>query len=528
MAKGGGHWHWSQRALFVVAVLVGLWLWRLPHAQAYPGPVPTLEPGVLLWGGDAEGGGPYIFPRDDDPEQLQGFEVELVAAVARAMGLQPKLVQAQWDKLPDMLRAGKIDVVVNGIEDTPERAAVLGMSRPYYVYALQLLARKDDSGTTSWQDLTRSRDGRPARIGVLTGSTAETWMRTFCQEECEVVSYDGNTDAMREVETGKLDATLQDTPIVQFYQPRFPALVRIGQPVGKGLYVALFNQDNPALRQAFDRALQELTQNGELKQIYLRYGLWDGLQAQLLPADSTGSVSTSGSAVTTTQLQQASKRLRGLEVWSKYGWMLVQAAGLTIVLTLLAFPLAVALGLGLALLRLYGPQWVAKVVAATVEILRGTPLMLQLYCLFFLLPEWGVNLPAFATGVFGLAVNYAASESELLRAGLQSVPHGQYEAALSVGLSRRQALRHVIIPQAFRTVLPPLVTDLIAMFKDTSVCSAITLIELTKRFQVLSMSTQATVELMALTALLYLAMSYPLARLAGWLETRLAAAPKQP
>jgi polar amino acid transport system substrate-binding protein len=474
-----------------------------------------------LWGGDAEGGGPYIFARDDDPEQLQGFEVELVAAVARELGLQPQLVQTQWDKLPDMLRAGKIDVVVNGIEDTPERAAVLGISQPYFVYALQLLVRKDDAATRSWLDLKRPRQGRPARIGVLTGSMAETWMRTFCQEKCEVASYDGNTDAMREVETGKLDATLQDTPIVQFYAPRFPALVRAGEPVGKGLYVALFRQDNPLLRQAFDRTLHKLIQAGELQHIYQRYGLWDDLQVHLLPAERTAAASDSAPGPQT-QLQQASKRVRGMEVWHKYGWMLVQAAGLTIVLTLLAFPLAVVAGLGLALVRLYGPRWAGKVVVAVVEVLRGTPLMLQLYCLFFLLPEWGVNLPAFATGVLGLAINYAASESELLRAGLQSVPAGQYEAALSVGLSRRQALRHVVIPQAFRTVLPPLVSDFIAMFKDTSVCSAITLIELTKRFQVLSMSTQATVELMALTALLYLAMSYPLARLAAWLEVRMA------
>jgi polar amino acid transport system substrate-binding protein len=402
----------------------------------------------------------------------------------------------------------------------------LGISQPYYVYALQLLARNGEAEIRTWQDLKRPRQGRPARIGVLTGSSAETWMQTFCQQKCEVVSYDGNTDAMREVETGKLDATLQDTPIVQFYAPRFPALVRVGEPVGKGLYVALFSQDNPLLRQAFDRVLHKLIQAGELQHIYQRYGLWDNLQSQLLPAVATTATAEFASTSAQPQLQQASKRLRGLEVWHKYGWLLVQAAGLTIVLTLLAFPLAVVAGLGLALVRLYGPRLAGKVVVAVVEFLRGTPLMLQLYCLFFLLPEWGVNLPAFATGVLGLAINYAASESELLRAGLQSVPAGQYEAALSVGLSRRQALRHVVIPQAFRTVLPPLVSDFIAMFKDTSVCSAITLIELTKRFQVLSMSTQATVELMALTALLYLAMSYPLARLAAWLEVRMAAVPK--
>lgn len=498
-----------------------VWLLLSICSIGWAAPLPLAEPGVLRWGGDTEGGGPYIYASDNDPQQLQGFEYELMQAVAAELGVQAELVQAQWDKLPDMLRAGKVDVVCNGIEDTPERRAVLGISRPYFVYALQLLAKKGDVQSASWEALRQPRQGRKARIGVLTGSAAESWMQAFCADRCEVASYDGNTDAMRETETGKLDATLQDTPIATFYASRFPALVPVGEPVGNGLYVALFRQQDTTLREAFDAALLRLMASGKLAQIYQRYGLWNDLQYQMIPADLAQSA-TQGVAQVDASHASASGRLHGWAVWQKYGTQLLQAAGLTVVLTLLAFPLAVLLGLLLALGRLYGPPPLARVLTALVEFLRGTPLMLQLYCLFFLLPEWGITLPAFATGVLGLAINYAASESELLRAGLQSVPQGQYEAALLVGLSRRQALRFVVLPQAFRTVLPPLVSDFIAMFKDTSVCSAITLIELTKRFQVLSMSTQATVELMALTALLYLAMSYPLARLSRWLEARLA------
>jgi polar amino acid transport system substrate-binding protein len=130
-------------------------------------------------------------------------------------------------------------------------------------------------------------------------------------------------------------------------------------------------------------------------------------------------------------------------------------------------------------------------------------------------------VPAFWTGVLGLAINYSAYESEIYRAGLQAVPGGQLEAGLALGLSRAQALRLVVVPQAARMVVPPVVSDFIACFKDTSVCSVVTLVELTKRFTVLSMSTQATVELMALTALLYLLMSYPLSLVARRLEARL-------
>ena len=147
--------------------------------------------------------------------------------------------------------------------------------------------------------------------------------------------------------------------------------------------------------------------------------------------------------------------------------------------------------------------------------------MLQLYFIFFLLPELGVNIPAFTTAVLGLAINYSAYESEIYRAGIQAIPGGQMEAALSLGMSPTQAIFRVIVPQAVRIVIPPVVNDFIALFKDTSVCSVVTLIELTKRFTVLSMSTQAVVEMMLMTAFLYLVMSYPMSLIARNIEKRL-------
>jgi polar amino acid transport system substrate-binding protein len=194
---------------------------------------------------------------------------------------------------------------------------------------------------------------------------------------------------------------------------------------------------------------------------------------------------------------------------------------MTIVLAVLSFPLAILLGLLVAIGRLYGPSWFRLPLTAYVEFLRGTPVMLQLYFIFFFLPEVGVKIPAFWTGIFGLAINYSAYESEIYRAGLQAIPKGQMEAALSLGMSRALALRRIIVPQAVRIVIPPVVNDFIALFKDTSVCSVVTIVELTKRFSVLSMSTQATVELMGLTALLYLMMSYPMSIVSRRIEMRL-------
>jgi polar amino acid transport system substrate-binding protein len=202
--------------------------------------------------------------------------------------------------------------------------------------------------------------------------------------------------------------------------------------------------------------------------------------------------------------------------------MLLRAAWTTIQLSFLAMPLAILLGLLVAVGRLYGPAWIRIPCEAYVELLRGTPLLLQLFVIYYVLPHLtGVSLPEFWAGVLGLAVNYSAYEAENYRAGLLAIPRGQMEAALALGMSTRTALRRVIIPQAVRIVIPPVTNDFIALFKDTSVCSMIAVVELTGMYRFLFQShPQLMLEFGAMTALLYLAMSYPLSLVARRMETR--------
>ena len=157
----------------------------------------------------------------------------------------------------------------------------------------------------------------------------------------------------------------------------------------------------------------------------------------------------------------------------------------TIILSVTSMPLAILIGLGVAVGRVYGPRPLAIPLAWYVEAVRGTPLLIQLFALFYLLPEWGITLSPWAAGVGGLAINYSAYEAEIYRAGLQAIPAGQMDAALALGMSRGLAIRRIIIPQAIRIVVPPVTSDFIALFKDTSVCSVITLTELTKQYSIL-------------------------------------------
>ena len=518
-----------QRLCLPLTVCVLIFL-ALPCTAAGDALSEMRKAGTMRWGGDQEGGGPYVFPKEENPSQVTGFEVDLANRIGQYLQLRPEFTQGQWDRMPDMLRTGKIDAIINGYEFTRERAEVMDATIPYYIYGLQLMARGDNTRINSWEDLKSGKGASKVRIGVLDGSAAEAYARSFCGDSCEVVAYDGNTDTMREVETSKLGATVEDTPIASFYAPRFKALRRIGAPVQPGYYVIYVRKGEAALLHALNEAIILLERNGDLERIYRKYGIWDAQQQGLADIATKGRFYGYFNAtdsrirmnqVPTEKSVTLGSRKHGWAVVKEYGGILTESAGMTIVLSVLSFPLAIAVGLIIAIGRLYGRGFVRAPLAAYVEFLRGTPLMLQLYFIFFFLPEIGVRIPAFWTAIFGLAINYSAYESEIYRAGLQAIPKGQMEAALSLGMSRVLALRRIIVPQAVRIVIPPVVNDFIALFKDTSVCSVITIVELTKRFSVLSMSTQATVELMGMTALLYLLMSYPMSLIARRVEIRL-------
>jgi polar amino acid transport system substrate-binding protein len=489
--------------------------------------------GTLMWGADQEGGGPFVYPRDDDPTQIQGFEVELAEYLAGKLGVRAEFAQGQWDKLPDLLDLGNIDIVLNGYEWSAARAERYGTSLPYYVYELQLLGRKDDGSLASWGDVGLPPDGRGKRIAVLGGSAAQDYLEQNFSGKVEVVSYDGATDAMRGVELALdgLDANLQDLCVATFYRDEFPALKRVGDPVGRGYYVVLTRQDDRRLLAAINDALVDGLRDGTLRKIYEKYGMWNDTQcARGLESrpdgDFTGDILA---ADTGAPPPQSSASVRGWRVIQSHGPILIDAAKMTVLLSIASMPLAILIGLACALARLYGPWLLAAPARLYVEIVRGTPLALQLYFIFFLIPEVldalfpaaDLSISPVWAAIIGLAVNYSAYEAEIYRAGLQAIPRGQMEAALALGMTRGLALRRVIIPQATRLVIPPVTNDFIALFKDTAVCSVITVVELSKAYSIQARSTQAIVELGLVTAALYLAMSYPLSLLAGALERRL-------
>ncbi len=460
--------------------------------------------GELRWGGDASGGAPYIFETAAG-EEPKGFEAELAEALARKLGVRSRFVPRHWEMLPQDLKRGDIDVILNGYEWTPDRERDMASTLPYYIYRLQLVAAAN-SRVRSWDDLPGKR------VGVLSDSAAHRYLQQqFADRQVEIVALgeEGVTGVMKLVrENRHLDATLQDVPAISYYVIQghgFADLSLIGNAVEPGYYVAFVRPGEDRLRQALDQGMRDLLADGSLRRIYERYGLWNTDQERLGDASKHWPPESDS----TTE-----------PIWH-YAALLAQSAGATVVLACLSMPLAMVIGLLVALGRLYGPVSVNMLLGLYVEILRGTPLLLQLFVVYYFLPHVGLDLPAFWAGVLALAVNYSAYEAENYRAGLLAIPRGQMEAALALGMSTLAALRYVIVPQAVRVVIPPVTNDFIALFKDTSICSVIAVLELTGRYRGLMVNhPNVAAQVGIMTAALYLLMSYPLSLLARRLEKR--------
>ncbi len=200
--------------------------------------------------------------------------------------------------------------------------------------------------------------------------------------------------------------------------------------------------------------------------------------------------------------------------------ILLQGLQLTVAVTLGSLLLSTLLGLFWALMRVSGVTplvWLAK---SVVNVIRGIPILVLLFYIYFVLPELGITMTAMQAGILGLGIAYSAYQAENFRAGIEAIDHGQVEAAQSLGMSWIMMMRRVILPQAVRIVLPPYGNTMVMMLKDSSQASTITVAELMLKGQMLAASTFKNSTVFTLVALLYLVMSVPLILFVGWLERR--------
>jgi polar amino acid transport system substrate-binding protein len=469
------------------------------------------EAGVLRWGGDMQGGEPYVMEDPDQPGRLMGFEVELADAIARELGVRAEFVQNDWENLVPSLGRGSFDIAMNGLEVTPARADTVQFTRPYFIFSAQLVARRDDDTVTDLASL----QGR--RVGTLSNSFSYDILQ---ENDVEVVSYQGTEEPYADLEGHRVDGVLLDDIIASRYGLVRPSL-HLVQDVDEGYYAIACRRPDQDLCEAIDDALATIAASGEARRIFARWNIDSDREERLASWTDDD---------THTMLLSREHVSFGMH----HVVLFLEGAGVTLFVSTLAMMLAVLFGLQLALARMYGPKPLSYVATTYVEVVRGTPVLLQLYILYYGVMPWLrvqfhfddlTRYDAMVAAIVGLGLNYAAYEAEIYRAGIQAIPPGQMEAAKVLGMSQMLALRRVIVPQAVRIALPGMTNDFIALLKDSSLVSVITVVELSKQMQITGVEVRSWLIPGLLCAALYMGMSYPLSVLSRKLEERLARNP---
>jgi His/Glu/Gln/Arg/opine family amino acid ABC transporter permease subunit len=422
--------------------------------------------------------------------EFSGFDVDIGRAVARELGVRAELVNASFDGVFPALQNGGFDVVISAVTITPERAETLLFSDPYIAAGQQIVAR-EDAAIASLDDL------RGRTVGVQINTTAQFAMEK--RPGVTLAKYNTIDLALLDLQNRRIDAVASDGPVLRYMiRQSFPGLKTVGSEYTDEQFGIVLARGSDDLRRAVNAALWRIQESGEYTKIY---GKWFGDAAA--PAGMAASARAFDPGLVA-------------RTWSLF----LRGVALTAVMAVSSLFLGLPLGLALALARVQPRRLLAAPAAAYVEIMRGTPLLVQILFVYFVLPIAGVNLSAYASGILALTLNAAAYISEVIRAGIMSIEAGQMEAARALGMSYWQAMRRIILPQTFRRVVPPLTNEGIALLKDSSLVSVIGLTELARTGQELASRYAAPLTIWPLVALLYLALTFPLTRVAEYLERR--------
>jgi len=428
----------------------------------------------------------------DEKGDLVGFDVDVSNEVARRLDSKPEIITTEWDGILAGLLAGRYDAIIGSMAITPEREKAVDFSRPYYISGAQLFVHQEDNDRfPSINDLPEG-----ARVGAVLGTTFEHYL-TQNYPRLEAVSYKSDVDIFQEMQNRRLDGFVSDR-LVGMYQikkagmpfaPAGPLLYeeRMGIPVAP---------DHKALLARIDTALQGMERDGHFKELHAR---WFGA------AESPTTEGEGAAALPTSVI--VSKLGKGFLVT------------LYVAFASLLFGFVLAVPTGMVLNRPGG--WLRAVVRAVVDFLRGTPVLIQLFFVYFSGPQVGIDLSPLQSAIITLTVNSAAYMAEVIRSGLMAVDPGQAMAGRALGLTRFQVFRFVIWPQAFRVAIPPLMNSAVALLKDTALISVISVSEVLREAQSIISVTFDPMKYYFIVGLMFFVFTFPLMKLAGVVEARI-------
>ncbi|MBD2113128.1 MULTISPECIES: ABC transporter permease subunit [Cyanophyceae] len=428
------------------------------------------------------------FEMKDDSGNLVGFDIELMTAMGEAAGREVRFITLPFDGLIPALQSRTIDAAISGMTVTAERAQTIDFTRPYFKAGLAIAVRQDNNDITTLEDL----EGK--RIAVAIGTTGADQAGQV--EGATVSTFDNSPLALQELLNGRVDAVVNDLPVTLYAirEANLEGLKIVGELVTEEYYGIAIPKNSEELT-AMNDALGTLLQDGTYAEIYQR---WFSGEPPELPGVAP-SLANAGTA-------------SGL-AWGRLFQNLIRGAWITILLTASSFFLGL-IGGSLVAFAMISPikplRWLCRIY---VDFFRGTPMLVQLFMIYFGLPAlfqslgFDLSFNRIFAAVLALSLNVAAYLAEILRGGIQSIDRGQWEAGESLAMNPVETMRYVVFPQAFRRILPPLGNEFITLIKDTSLAAVIGFEELFRQGQLTVATTYRAFEVYLAVAIVYLVMT---------------------
>jgi His/Glu/Gln/Arg/opine family amino acid ABC transporter permease subunit len=435
---------------------------------------------------------PYSFHDARQGGQLAGYDVDVARAVGEKLGVRVEFVETSWDSMFAALEANRFDIVANEVTITDERNAKYDLSQPYSIAEGVIVTRADDNSVKSLADLKGKRAAQ---------NPTSNWATVARDAGAQIESVDGFAQAISVLNDGRVDVVVNDSLSVLAYRAERPdAPIKVAGTTGERSEQAFAARKDSGLLPELNKAVEEVRAEGTLTAISKKY----------LDID----------------LSKAAPRSTWQLILDNL-WPLARAAiNRTIPLTIISFAIGLVIALVIALARLASNVGVSGAARFYISIIRGTPLLVQLFIVFFALPQIGVKIDPFPAAVIAFSLNVGGYAAEIIRSAIQSIPEGQWEAAETIGLNYIGTLRRIILPQATRVAVPPLSNTLISLVKDTSLASTILVTELFRTAQNVAAPTFEFFALYGTAALYYwiicLVLSFGQNRFERQLERNLA------
>ena len=428
--------------------------------------------------------------------KLLGFDVDVAREIARRLGVQAEFVTMDWNGIIAGLNSRRYDMIISSMNITPEREKQVGFVE--YVRMAQVFVCPQGTVVANEGELA----GKV--VAVQADTTSFKYVEDLKKKGVairDIKAPPQATDTFSALKAGQAEVVVTDEPVGRYYAKSNPDFVVTGQAIATEPVGIAVNKQDVQLREAIAKAVASMQQDGTFRKISTEW--FNAELGRDVVAEQTG-------------FWDFSWRVVLPRIWV--------GMQLTLLLTVMSGCCGVLLGLCLSLMRVSRNWALSRLALAYVTLFRGTPLLLQIFFVYYALPPLlGIRLDSMTSGVLALSLNAAAYITEIFRAAIQSIDRGQMEAARALGMNYRQAMRRVILPQTFRRLIPPLVNELAALSKDTSLASVLTLHEILYETNRLAAAYLRPWEVYAWAALGYLLIVMTLTALASWLERRLEA-----